>query len=83
MARKKMVVPPYRQRPASTYVTFDFEQRTYQIDANHSVAAFTVRSRTTFSRLARLGVVAVCVEAAALDGSRGLSCPDGSNGGTR
>ena len=36
--------------------------------AGLEVAAFTVRSRTTFSRLARLGVVAVCVEGAALDG---------------
>jgi len=34
MARKKSVVPPYR--PVPTYVTFDFEQRTYQIDANHN-----------------------------------------------
>jgi hypothetical protein len=32
------------------------------------VASFTVRRRATFERLARLGVVAVCVEAAALDG---------------
>jgi glycerophosphoryl diester phosphodiesterase len=32
------------------------------------VAAWTVRRRATFDRLARLGVVAVCVEAAALDG---------------
>ena len=32
------------------------------------VAAWTVRRRSTFDRLARLGVVAVCVEAAALDG---------------
>jgi glycerophosphoryl diester phosphodiesterase len=36
--------------------------------AGLDVASFTVRSRTTFGRLARLGVVAVCVEAAALDG---------------
>jgi glycerophosphoryl diester phosphodiesterase len=33
------------------------------------VAAWTVRRRATFDRLARLGVVACCVEAAALDGS--------------
>jgi glycerophosphoryl diester phosphodiesterase len=32
------------------------------------VAAWTVRRGPTFDRLARLGVVAVCVEAAALDG---------------
>jgi glycerophosphoryl diester phosphodiesterase len=32
------------------------------------VAAWTVRRRATFNRLERLGVVACCVEAAALDG---------------
>lgn len=36
--------------------------------AGLEVAAWTVRRRSTFERLARLGVVAVCVEAAALDG---------------
>ena len=36
--------------------------------ADLEVAAWTVRRRPTFARLARLGVVAVCVEAAALDG---------------
>jgi len=36
--------------------------------AGLEVASFTVRRRATFERLARLGVVAVCVEAAALDG---------------
>jgi len=36
--------------------------------AGLEVAAFTVRRRPTFDRLGRLGVVAVCVEAAALDG---------------
>jgi glycerophosphoryl diester phosphodiesterase len=36
--------------------------------AGLEVAAWTVRRRTTFARLARLGVVACCVEAAALDG---------------
>ena len=36
--------------------------------AGLDVAAWTVRRRPTFDRLARLGVVAVCVEAAALDG---------------
>ena len=36
--------------------------------AGLEVASYTVRSRATFDRLARLGVVAVCVEAAALDG---------------
>jgi glycerophosphoryl diester phosphodiesterase len=37
-------------------------------DAGLEVAAWTVRRRATFERLARLGVAAVCVEAAALDG---------------
>lgn len=32
------------------------------------VASWTVRRRPTFERLARLGVIAVCVESAALDG---------------
>ena len=36
--------------------------------AGLEVAAYTVRRRTTFDRLARLGVVAICAEAAALDG---------------
>jgi glycerophosphoryl diester phosphodiesterase len=36
--------------------------------AGFEIAAWTVRRRTTFDRLAALGVVAVCVEAAALDG---------------
>jgi glycerophosphoryl diester phosphodiesterase len=35
-------------------------------DAGLEVAAWTVRRRATFERLARLGVVACCVEAAAL-----------------
>ncbi len=37
-------------------------------DAGLEVAAWTVRRRSTFDRLAALGAVAVCVEAAALDG---------------
>ncbi len=37
-------------------------------EAGLEVAAWTVRRRATFSRLARLGVVACCVESAALDG---------------
>jgi glycerophosphoryl diester phosphodiesterase len=37
-------------------------------EAGLEVAAWTVRRRATFDRLARLGVSAVCVEAAALDG---------------
>ena len=37
-------------------------------DARLEVAAWTVRRRATFDRLARLGVVAVCVEGPALDG---------------
>jgi glycerophosphoryl diester phosphodiesterase len=36
--------------------------------AGLDLAAYTVRRRPTFERLARLGVMAVCVEAAALDG---------------
>jgi glycerophosphoryl diester phosphodiesterase len=36
--------------------------------AGLEVASYTVRRRPTFDRLARLGVAAVCVEAAALDG---------------
>ena len=36
--------------------------------AGLEVAAWTVRRRPTFERLVRLGVVAVCVEGAALDG---------------
>ena len=36
--------------------------------ARLEVASYTVRRRATFDRLARLGVVAVCVEAGALDG---------------
>jgi glycerophosphoryl diester phosphodiesterase len=37
-------------------------------DAGLGVAAWTVRRRATFDRLGRLGVVACCVEGAALDG---------------
>ena len=37
-------------------------------EAGLEVAAWTVRRRATFERLERLGVVACCVEAAALDG---------------
>jgi len=37
-------------------------------DAGLEVAAWTVRRRPTFDRLARIGVSAQCVEAAALDG---------------
>jgi glycerophosphoryl diester phosphodiesterase len=37
-------------------------------EAGLEVAAWTVRRRPTFDRLARLGVVAICAEAAALDG---------------
>jgi len=38
-------------------------------DAGLDVAAWTVRRRATFDRLARMGVVAACVEGAALGGS--------------
>jgi glycerophosphoryl diester phosphodiesterase len=37
-------------------------------DAGLEVAAWTVRRRSTYRRLERLGVVAICAEAAALDG---------------
>jgi glycerophosphoryl diester phosphodiesterase len=37
-------------------------------EAGLDVAAWTVRRRPTFDRLARLGLMAICVEAAALDG---------------
>jgi glycerophosphoryl diester phosphodiesterase len=37
-------------------------------DAGIDVAAFTVRSRADYDRLAGLGVIAMCVEAEALDG---------------
>ena len=36
--------------------------------AGLTIAAYTVRDRETFDRLANLGVAAVCVEAEALDG---------------
>jgi glycerophosphoryl diester phosphodiesterase len=36
--------------------------------AGLEVAAWTVRRRSTYERLARLGVMAICVEAAALEG---------------
>lgn len=39
--------------------------------AGLEVASWTVRRRPTFDRLARLGVVAVCVEGNALDGGHG------------
>jgi glycerophosphoryl diester phosphodiesterase len=38
------------------------------LDAGLDVAAWTIRRRPTFDRLARLGVMAMCVEGAALDG---------------
>jgi glycerophosphoryl diester phosphodiesterase len=37
-------------------------------DAGLEVAAWTVRRRPTYARLERLGVVAICAEASALDG---------------
>jgi glycerophosphoryl diester phosphodiesterase len=36
--------------------------------AGLDVAAYTVRRRSTYDRLVRLGVIAICAEAAALDG---------------
>jgi glycerophosphoryl diester phosphodiesterase len=47
-------------------ITPDAARRAH--DAGLDVAAWTVRRRATFNRLERLGVVACCVEAAALDG---------------
>jgi glycerophosphoryl diester phosphodiesterase len=38
------------------------------LGAGLTLAAWTVRRRDTFRRLERLGVSAMCVEAAALDG---------------
>lgn len=40
------------------------------LDAGLELAAWTVRRRPTFDRLDRLGLVAACVEAAALDGPK-------------
>ena len=37
-------------------------------DAGLEIASWTVRTRSTFARLERIGVSAICVEAAALDG---------------
>ena len=37
-------------------------------EAGLDVAAYTVRRRSTYDRLVRLGVIAICAEAAALDG---------------
>jgi glycerophosphoryl diester phosphodiesterase len=39
--------------------------------AGVEIAAFTVRRRPTAARLARLGVIAACLEGAALDGAKG------------
>ena len=49
--------------------------------AGLEVAAWTVRRRSTAARLDRLGVVAICVEAAALDG--GARPPPPRRGATR
>jgi glycerophosphoryl diester phosphodiesterase len=46
--------------------------------AGLDVAAWTVRRRATWDRLAQLGVVAACVEAAALDGDGGGDAGAGS-----
>jgi glycerophosphoryl diester phosphodiesterase len=51
-------------------------------DAGLELAAWTVRRRPTFDRLERLGVDAVCVEAAALDG-RDARTRAGSNAGSK
>jgi glycerophosphoryl diester phosphodiesterase len=37
-------------------------------EAGLDLAAWTVRRRPTYARLERLGVIAICAEAAALDG---------------
>jgi glycerophosphoryl diester phosphodiesterase len=47
------------------------------LDAGLELAAWTVRRRPTFARLERLGIVAVCVEARALDGQ----APSDTRGG--
>jgi hypothetical protein len=47
--------------------------------ARMDVAAWTVRRRPTFDRLERLGVAAICVEAAALDGSAPASLAEAGN----
>ena len=49
-------------------------------DAGLAVAAWTVRDVATFERLAGLGVAAVCVEAAALDGFPGPARPRTARG---
>ena len=48
--------------------------------AGLDVAAWTVRRRATWDRLARLGVVAACVEGAALDGDDGSGGEAGAAG---
>ena len=53
---------------ASDWRTIDARAVERARAAGLEVAAWTVRRRSTFDRLARLGVMAVCVEAAALDG---------------
>jgi glycerophosphoryl diester phosphodiesterase len=53
---------------AVQWETIDAERLGLARAAGLEVAAWTVRRRAAFDRLARLGVHAVCVEAAALDG---------------
>ena len=53
---------------AAEWHSIDADSLALANEAKLDVAAWTVRRRATFARLAGLGVVAVCVEAAALDG---------------
>jgi glycerophosphoryl diester phosphodiesterase len=52
---------------AAAWRVIDAESAARVRAAGLDLAAFTVRRRSTFDRLDRLGVIAVCVEAAALD----------------
>ena len=53
---------------AAEWHSVDAESVGLAREAGLAVTAWTVRRRSTFTRLAELGVDAVCVEAAALDG---------------
>lgn len=53
---------------AAEWHSIDAESVGFAREAHLDVAAWTVRRRSTFDRLADLGVIASCVEAAALDG---------------
>ena len=53
---------------AAAWRSIDARSAALVRSAGLDLAAYTVRRRATFDRLSRLGIVAVCVEAAALDG---------------